>query len=395
MDRRRRPIRCWSAGGCGGSCPGRSEWRAAWSSSAPAPGSGGPEGALVVLARPWARPARARAAARRRRGLDPATLRDVQIHYVAAPVFVGVDDPVFERIAILPGYEEVKVPALMPASTRPALARARPVAPRPFAPSSCGGFLGSAERYAEACLRRLALAPDGQRHNACLRVACRLLAIARAGQLDPVAVGARIIGRDARPGFDAGLAGRFDPVWAWKRSSPRGSPMSDELPTSRRSRPPKATRHWAISPPRSRAWPRCPVHEYERAARARPRSLACGCACSTRRSRPRGRDDATTAGPADRAAGDRALARPGRRRRADRRPGRADPAVHRAARHAALPSRSWVMFAHAHARRVPQPAAGRAEPVHRCGKSTCCGSSACWWCARWPRRASRRRRCSA
>jgi hypothetical protein len=156
-------------------------------------------------------------------GLDPATLRDVQIHYVAAPVFVGVDDPVFERIAILPGYEEVKVPALMPASTRPALARARPVAPRPFAPSSCGGFLGSAERYAEACLRRLALAPDGQRHNACLRVACRLLAIARAGQLDPVAVGARIIAVMLGRGLERA---EVDSIlnWAWQRVGPEELP---------------------------------------------------------------------------------------------------------------------------------------------------------------------------
>jgi hypothetical protein len=157
-------------------------------------------------------------------GLDPATLRDVQVHYVAAPVFVGVDDPVVERIAILPGYAEVKVPDLMPASTRPALACARPVARRPFAPpSSRGGFLGSAERYAEACLRRLALAPEGQRHHACLRVACRLLAIARAGQLDPVAVGARIIAVMLGRGLDRA---EIDSIlnWAWQRVGPEELP---------------------------------------------------------------------------------------------------------------------------------------------------------------------------
>ncbi len=87
----------------------------------------------------------------------------------------------------MPGLAEVVVPELEPERPRPA-----------FAPRGLGlaGAVG-AEHYAEACLRRLAVAPAGRRHRAILATGCRLFEIAQAGQLDPTTTVARNQGRGA------------------------------------------------------------------------------------------------------------------------------------------------------------------------------------------------------
>jgi hypothetical protein len=150
-------------------------------------------------------------------GLDPSTFRPRQFHYTASPIFAGVDDPCFERIAVLAGYPAVAVPELAPARPRPAFV------PIGFARSGAGG----AERYAAACLRRLALAPEGRRHPTCIATACRLFAIAKAGQLNPVRVAAQIKAVMLGRGFD-GRDGRdlaeVDSIlaWAWRTAEPEG-----------------------------------------------------------------------------------------------------------------------------------------------------------------------------
>jgi hypothetical protein len=153
-------------------------------------------------------------------GVDTSVFSAVQIHYVADPVFDDpADDPCHERLAILPGYDEVAVPDL-PDPERPRMT---------FNP--CLGVRGSAgaERYAAACLRRLALAPEGRRHQTCVGVACCLLALSKAGLLNPVTVAAQIKGVMVGKGFD-GRSGRdlseIDRIleWAWQTVGPEGLP---------------------------------------------------------------------------------------------------------------------------------------------------------------------------
>jgi hypothetical protein len=144
-------------------------------------------------------------------GLDPATLRPVQIHYTASPVFDGIDDPCTDRFAVLPGFAEVVVPALPDPAQRQALSPGRV-----FSPVGVGvGFagVGSAERIAQARLRRLAAMPAGHRHNAIIRTAVYLLGIAKTGQLDPIRVGSMIKGV-ASPWGDLSEVDRIL-AWAW------------------------------------------------------------------------------------------------------------------------------------------------------------------------------------
>jgi hypothetical protein len=151
-------------------------------------------------------------------GLDASTLRSRQFHYTASPLFAGVDDPCHERIALLPGHAEVAVPDLSPPPPRQA-----------FSIGVGGRGGGGAERYAAACLRRLALAPEGQRHRTCLTVSCRLLALAKGGEIDPIRVGAMIKGVMQGKGFDGrggrGL-GEVDKIleWAWRTVQPERLP---------------------------------------------------------------------------------------------------------------------------------------------------------------------------
>ena len=154
-------------------------------------------------------------------GLDPSPFRCVQVHYSAQPLFDGVDDPCNDgRLALLPGLEAVVVPDLSE--------QQRPVAT--FAPVSIGrAGPARAEAYAQACLRSLALAPEGRRHPTCVAVSCRLLALAKAGLLDPIRVASMIKGVMGGKGFD-GRHGRdlseIDAIlqWAWDTVQPEGLP---------------------------------------------------------------------------------------------------------------------------------------------------------------------------
>ena len=116
-----------------------------------------------------------------------------------------------------------------------------------------------------------------------------------------------------------------------------------------------------------------PQLEYDRARKAEAKRLGVRVAHARQaragRAAARWRGE-RRAGPADRAAGDRALARPGRRRRADRRPDRPDPAVHVLSDHDALAVALWIIFAHAHDAAFHSPRLAVLSPLHRCGKST-------------------------
>jgi hypothetical protein len=140
-------------------------------------------------------------------GFDDATVRPVQIHYVAAPEFDGVDDPCGERIEILPGLAEVAVGHVPDPVVRQAFTPGRA-----FAPVGVAG-VGSAERRAQARLRRLAATQPGQRHPELIKAAYHLLGLAKAGLLDPIRVAAMIKGVCAPWGdlseVDRALS------WAW------------------------------------------------------------------------------------------------------------------------------------------------------------------------------------
>jgi hypothetical protein len=149
-------------------------------------------------------------------GLDPSTFRPVQIHYTANPLFDGVDDPCDRgRLAVLPGVPVVEVGDLPEPRPRPRPCQSTTVRPRE-----------RGEAYAQACLSRLAVAPEGDRHRTCVQVACRLLALAKAGQIDPERVASMIKGV-ASPWCedDRGLA-EIDRIleWAWTTVQPEGLP---------------------------------------------------------------------------------------------------------------------------------------------------------------------------
>jgi hypothetical protein len=75
----------------------------------------------------------------------------------------------------------------------------------------------------------LALAPEGRRHPTCITAACRLLALAKGGELDPLRVASMIKGVMLGKGFD-GRDGRdlteIDRIleWAWATVRPEGLP---------------------------------------------------------------------------------------------------------------------------------------------------------------------------
>jgi hypothetical protein len=146
--------------------------------------------------------------------VDLAVYQPVGIHYTAAPVFDGVENPCPERLALLPGYAEVAVPDLPD-----------PERPRPAFASMVGNGHrhGGAEAYANACLRNLALAAEGHRHNTCRNIACRLFEFAHAGLLDPARVVSQIKGVMAGKGFPiAECDGILE--WAWRRTQPKEPP---------------------------------------------------------------------------------------------------------------------------------------------------------------------------
>jgi hypothetical protein len=160
--------------------------------------------------------------------VDLAVFNPIQAHYVARPLFGdGVDDPCGDgRLAVLHGFAEVEVPDLPD-----------PERPRPVFASMVGGghHHGGAEAYANACLRRLALAPEGRRHNACLAVSCRLLGLSKAGLLDPVRVAGQIKGVMHGKGMDLPEVNAIL-EWAWQQVGPEGTspwPMTHLRSSSR------------------------------------------------------------------------------------------------------------------------------------------------------------------
>jgi hypothetical protein len=130
-----------------------------------------------------------------------------------------VPDPVPLRSKLIPGEgDAVNVPDL-PERGRQASPHSWPLRPHH------GAAPARAEAYAAACLRQLALAPEGRRHPTCLAVSCRLLALAKGGALDPRRVTAQIKGVMLGKGFD-GRNGRdlseIDRIleWAWTTVQP-------------------------------------------------------------------------------------------------------------------------------------------------------------------------------
>jgi hypothetical protein len=153
--------------------------------------------------------------------VDLAIYQPVGIHYVASPVLAGVDDPCCDgRLAVLPGYPEVAVPAL---PDRPARQAFIPVDPRPYAAPKRGlSFKATRpEAYMLACLRAVAGATPGNRHPTIVRVAARLFGLAKAGDLDPADVAGRIKGAVALSTFDRD-PDEVDQAlrWAWEAADP-------------------------------------------------------------------------------------------------------------------------------------------------------------------------------
>ncbi|MCK8784137.1 hypothetical protein M0638_07075 [Roseomonas sp. NAR14] len=129
----------------------------------------------------WARLARPLAGAECQRWLrdqpacDPSTLRAAQIIYTAAPVFVGMADPLPERLVVMPGEPMVAVPS--PAELAP-----RPPSDPPPRPTAESG-----SRYALAALSRaavaIATAPVDSRHPTAVREAWGLARLVHGGLL--------------------------------------------------------------------------------------------------------------------------------------------------------------------------------------------------------------------
>ena len=169
-------------------------------------------------------------------GLDGSTLNEVTPNYVAAPIFDGMADPVPVRSKLIAGEVDAVVVRIPPPPARPPR-QAAGSAPLPSSAggvhakacmAACKGGSARAEDFAEGCLRRLALAPEGRRHGTCVAVSCRLLALAKAGLLDPVRVAGQIKGVMVGKGLTA--TGRdlteIDRIleWAWQTVGPEGLP---------------------------------------------------------------------------------------------------------------------------------------------------------------------------
>ena len=163
----------------------------------------------------------------------------------------------------------------------------KPSPPAPLRRPACAAADRRApRRYAAACLRRLALAPEGRRHPTCVAVS---LPAAGARQGRPARSDPRRRadqGRDARPRLRRAQRprpqrGRPDPRRGrGRRSSPKDCPMADDaaLPDfARRSRRRMATTRCGELPGRGRALsPRCRRTSTTARARRRPSGSACG-----------------------------------------------------------------------------------------------------------------------
>ena len=219
-----RPIRKWSAAGCAGGCRSRSRTRAA--SSSWLEGAGIKRGARAhlwfLLDRPLTN-ADLDQLLGEVDGVDAATFRGIQVHYTAAPIFDGVDDPCIEgRIAVLAGLAEVRVPELAPEPARRAFTPgfAPGAAASSYAPPERGLWFKATrpKKYMVNQLTELAAAPAGARHPAIVRCAVRLFGLAHAGALDPVVVTGRIK-KIAQPWGDLAEVDRIL-KWAWDHATP-------------------------------------------------------------------------------------------------------------------------------------------------------------------------------
>lgn len=111
--------------------------------------------------------------------VDPALYNPVQAHYVAKPIFHRARDPVPKRSGFFwRGANMVAVPEL-PEPAPP---------PRPERKPHSGHATARAHAYAEACLRAIAAAAPGDRHNTLRSTALRLFSLAAIGELDPADV---------------------------------------------------------------------------------------------------------------------------------------------------------------------------------------------------------------
>ena len=160
--------------------------------------------------------------------VDLSLYDPVHPHYTAAPLFVGVTDPVPERSRLITGdIDMVAAPRLDPA--RVSLRRSPSSAaslPSKVAPARGGS---RAERYMLACVRAVSNAPRGQGRETCMRVAVRLYGMAHAGLLDRRDVTARLKGAMRARGWNADEDTRGDTLadvsrqlqWAWEHAGPQ------------------------------------------------------------------------------------------------------------------------------------------------------------------------------
>lgn len=127
--------------------------------------------------------------------VDASLFGAAQVHYTAAPLFEGRDDPLPQRLIVLPGREAVRVPHPV------LLADPPPPPPRPPRRSAEGG-----ERALAWAEREIARQPEGSRHPTALRVAGWLGRLARDGEVRPgevkeaVARGLVAAGKERREG---------------------------------------------------------------------------------------------------------------------------------------------------------------------------------------------------
>jgi hypothetical protein len=139
--------------------------------------------------------------------VDRSVLGAAQVIYTAAPVFIGMADPLPRRLAILAGAEPVvAVPdpaALAPPPTRPAAAE-------PIQAAAAGRYAMAALTRAAA---RIATTPEGGRHDAALREAWGLARLVRAGVLSEAEL-ARTIAGALRQAGKAAEEGEAIAAWA-------------------------------------------------------------------------------------------------------------------------------------------------------------------------------------
>ncbi|MFT8247253.1 hypothetical protein [Roseomonas sp. BN140053] len=150
-------------------------------------------------------------------GLDRSTLRAAQVCYTAAPVFVGMADPLPTRLAELPGEERVPCPApeqLMP-----------PPRPEPN-PAALTRGAGGGDRYAWAALTRactnIATAPVDSRHPTAVSEAWSLARLVVAGLLTGDEVVRAVDGALQQAGKPAG-EGSAIAAWAVAQRTDSGA----------------------------------------------------------------------------------------------------------------------------------------------------------------------------